>query len=176
MKKIALLTTAMAGLFVLSGCSLIEKITDPEKEYDLADYKELLAGREFKQHPYATCSLYEQSKTESEEKSSTLEFTWNSELSQWVNEDGKYYTAELLTAGSLRDDVKARTPENSKGYTFYAKKKSYRITYKGDDEDYKYEFEWKYNEYGLVEKVSLTVVDLKALTTSEGSATATYSK
>ena len=176
MKKIALLTTAMAGLFVLSGCSLIEKLTDPEKEYSFTEYKELLAGREFKQHSYTKCSIYEQSKTESEEKSSTVEFTWNSELSQWVNEDGKSYVLEMLSNGTVREDVRNLTTESAKDYKFYAKKKSYRITNTGSDEDYKYEFEWTYNEYGLVEKAALKLIDLKDLTTSEGSATATYSK
>lgn len=176
MKKIALLTTAMAGLFVLSGCSLIEKLTDPEKEYNLAEFKELLADRTFEAHPYSKCDATTHVKTESEEKTESFVYTWDAETKTWINAEGYNYYTEFLTSGEIRDDVRSLSGDYVQYYSFFAKKESYRIAIDFEDEKGKTKFEWTYNKYGLVTQVSLNVHDYVALTHSEGSISAAYSK
>lgn len=176
MKKIALLTGAMAGLFVLSGCQLFERIFDPEKEYSYNDYKALLAERDFKKPGYTKCVSYGESKSESEEKSETVEFTWDSTLNKWTNEKGTMFELTFMSNGTVREDVLNLTDETAKDCTFYAKKKSYRITNKSESDEGNVEWEWQYDEYGYIIQTYLKLVNLTELTTTEITVKATYSK
>ena len=178
MKKIVLFATALMSVTMLSGCKFIKDAIDPEKQYSFNEYKSLLAERDFKAHSYTKATLTAEatidgSKEESEEP---MVFTWNEELGKWQDptDEGKVFEFQVMSSGEIRKDVASIT--DTKGYTFFARKDSYRIVNAGSDTDEEYEWQWSFDKDGLLTETHIKLKDLVKMTKKEGSVKVSYSK
>lgn len=180
MKKIALLAFSAVAAFGLTSCDLIDNIFDKEVEYSFADYKAMLAERDFKAHEYKTATFESKTKvSDSEETKDSMVFTWSSNLSTWTP-DADHPTATIetcvLSAWTVTDQVKGITESNAKYYKFFARKKAYRILVSTTDDTMKMDIEWKYNELGYITECVGKAVNLEELTSSNFNATIKYAK
>ena len=179
MKKLLLIGLAILGTLATTSCSIIENITNPEKEYNYNDFKALLADKKIT-FDATKCS----SEIEEDGKKSTKEYTYDASSATWkyeYEEGGIKWTGvkELFIIGDTKTcELAAAFADTTVDqlFKFYAKKNSYRITGEYSDDKQRVKLEYKYGEDGLKTYSYEKNTDLKTIVTTETTETFEYSK
>ena len=156
MKKVLLMGLIALGAMSLTGCEMIQGLLNGEKQYNEADFKVLLADKDFS-FPYIKCKGVR----DVDGKVTEREYTYNAGDGAW------HYTymesiggTEFEAEGSLYLDIVNDVKDCSSAaklvggsvdqiFKFYTTKDGYKITADYQTTDKKTELEFIYNKEGL---------------------------
>ena len=177
MKKIACLCL-MPALVALTGCSFLNKILDPEKQYSFTEFQDLVAERNLPTtSPYASCDLEVHTELAGKDPKDD-KYSYVLLETKWVAKDTETPDFYIVTLGEafIRDQLKLVTDQNVSKYKFYAQKETYRIYNIGEDSNYKLELDFTFEKHGLLYKGDLKFTDRKTLQVSKETFTVKYPK
>ena len=194
MKKIILVGLAVLGSIALTGCSFLESLMsgadnvgDPEKQYNYAEFKALLADRNLS-FTMTKCN----SVIDVDGEKTNREYTYQKADSEHEDDGWHYsYTTKVLgedvEMNGVRNldivnyiktaDVNAALLDKKTDdlFKFYAKSDSYRITATYEDSKQKAEAEYKYGKDGLMTYSYEKNIDLEKVTSKVTTETFSYS-
>ena len=177
MKKLLLTSLVVFGAFAMSGCSMVENIMDPEKEYTLDNFKTLLADRKLSEDvPYVKLEAKNVTVSASNEKNETTKtYTYNTTKKEWEGpSETDSIELTVLSDLSMVTTVKGIDSKTKSKYKFYARNNKYRIAYNYSDSDMTLTCDYQYNDKGFMFQADLKLVNKQTIESATQTTTITY--
>jgi len=183
MKKAFLLGATLLATFSLTGCEMIENLLkggqdliNEKKDYKYDDFAVLIADKNFSFN-YTKCTA----DIESDDKKSTVEYTYNAEDKLWhyESESGDDKSVDLGIVAFVKScNLSASLLDKSVDsiYKFSASKNGYAITALYKTKEIQVDGEYTFNTEGLITLNSEKMTNLQSVEASTKKSTYKYSK